>query len=87
MPYLGISYVVTFSQYSEVPGSDFVKIMYKWIDFVESFSGLDYALFPRIISEVVTKHRIQEFHLSLTQGTFFGFALQSKIFVGKNYNV
>ncbi|VBB31932.1 unnamed protein product [Acanthocheilonema viteae] len=31
-------------------------------------SGLDYVLFPRIISEVVTKHHIQEFHLSLTQG-------------------
>ncbi|VDN06636.1 unnamed protein product [Thelazia callipaeda] len=33
-------------------------------------SGLDYLLFPRIISEVVTKHHIEEFHMSLTHGSW-----------------
>ncbi|VDK55838.1 unnamed protein product, partial [Gongylonema pulchrum] len=33
----------------------------------QKYSGPDYALFPRIIGEVVTKHRVREFHLSLTQ--------------------
>lgn len=46
---------------------------------MKSVEGFDYALFPRIIGEVITKHHIQEFHLSLTQGTAFNFIVQNRI--------
>ncbi|VDM11196.1 unnamed protein product [Wuchereria bancrofti] len=48
--------------------SEHLLVQFRFVITSDAKSGLDYALFPRIISEVVTKHHIQEFHLSLTQG-------------------
>ncbi|CAG9538527.1 unnamed protein product [Cercopithifilaria johnstoni] len=48
--------------------SDHLLVQFRFVITSDAKSGMDYALFPRIISEVVTKHHIQEFHLSLTQG-------------------
>ncbi|VDO34737.1 unnamed protein product [Brugia timori] len=48
--------------------SEHLLAQFRFVITSDAKSGLDYALFPRIISEVVTKHHIQEFHLSLTQG-------------------
>uniref|UniRef100_A0A0R3S3S3 GPI transamidase component PIG-T n=1 Tax=Elaeophora elaphi TaxID=1147741 RepID=A0A0R3S3S3_9BILA len=48
--------------------SEHLLAQFRFVITSDSKPGLDYALFPRIIGEVVTKHHIQEFHLSLTQG-------------------
>ncbi|VDK79844.1 unnamed protein product [Onchocerca ochengi] len=48
--------------------SEHLLTQFQFVITSDAKSGLDYALFPRIISEVVKKHHIQEFHLSLTQG-------------------
>uniref|UniRef100_A0A915PMY7 GPI transamidase component PIG-T n=1 Tax=Setaria digitata TaxID=48799 RepID=A0A915PMY7_9BILA len=48
--------------------SEHLLTQFRFVITSDAKPDLDYALFPRIISEVVTKHHIQEFHLSLTQG-------------------
>uniref|UniRef100_A0A1I7W0S8 GPI transamidase component PIG-T n=1 Tax=Loa loa TaxID=7209 RepID=A0A1I7W0S8_LOALO len=48
--------------------SEHLLAQFRFVITSDAKSGLNYAVFPRIISEVVAKHHIQEFHLSLTQG-------------------